>query len=267
LLKPGKVPQSGYGGADQIEVAALECPVPSKAEGDPDANQRTVYGPTRHESVFMPVIGWNEDTAILATAGALALVVLFGGIIVKSILRLMRKGSGDLDTNRMRKPNEVHEIKRPDGSTLHVECFGSEDAIPIVLSHGWTLDGSEWKYITQHLGDRFRLIVWDEPGLGRSARPTNRDYSLENLAGRLQAVLGLANGRPAILLGHSIGGMIVLTFCRLFKHELQHRVMGLVLTHTHYISSTSRPSMSVVITPPGRYMAKFHDRSPSFWKA
>src|SRR4030095_10874819 len=82
------------------------------------------------------------------------------------------------------------------------------------------------------LSDSFRLIVWDEPGLGKSTRPSNRDYSLENLARDLEAVLALAADKPAILLGHSIGGMITLTFCDLFPALLGSRVIGLVLTHT-----------------------------------
>ena len=45
-------------------------------------------------------------------------------------------------------------------------------------------------------------------------------------------MLALAGDKPAILLGHSIGGMITLTFCRLFPSALGSRVVGLVLTHT-----------------------------------
>jgi pimeloyl-ACP methyl ester carboxylesterase len=78
----------------------------------------------------------------------------------------------------------------------------------------------------------FSLIVWDEQGLGKSTPPTNRDYSLKNLARDLEAVLGLAGDKPAILLGHSIGGMITLTFCGLFASMLRSRIMGIVLTHT-----------------------------------
>jgi pimeloyl-ACP methyl ester carboxylesterase len=76
--------------------------------------------------------------------------------------------------------------------------------------------------------------VWDLPGLGLSTRPVNNDYRLENLAHDLNAVLALAGGCPAILLGHSIGGMLTLTFCRLFPEALGTRVAGLMLVHTTY---------------------------------
>jgi pimeloyl-ACP methyl ester carboxylesterase len=95
-------------------------------------------------------------------------------------------------------------------------------------------NSTEWYYAKKHLADRFRLIVWDLPGLGLSRKSDNNDYRLEELAGDLDAVLALAGDRPAVLLGHSIGGMIILTFCRLFPEALGRRVAGLVLVHTTY---------------------------------
>ena len=190
------------------------------------------WDPVRQQSVFAPHLGWNEDTLLLAVAVALVLVALFGGSIVKAGVRLSLPAGGASPPIQPPVPAATHVLARPDGSRLHVECFGPEDGIPLVLTHGWTLNGSEWKYLIRSLAGRFRLIVWDEPGLGRSTRPANRDYSLENLAGHLRAVLSLAGGRPAVLAGHSIGGMITLTFCRLFGQDLGGKVMALVLTHT-----------------------------------
>ena len=57
---------------------------------------------------------------------------------------------------------------------------------------------------------------------------------MENLSRHLEAVLGLAGDQPAILLGHSIGGMITLTFCRLFPKALGTRVRAIALVQTTY---------------------------------
>jgi pimeloyl-ACP methyl ester carboxylesterase len=51
------------------------------------------------------------------------------------------------------------------------------------------------------------------PGLGNSSQTRDRDYSVDNMAEDLHAVVSLAQG-PVILVGHSIGGMINLSFCR-----------------------------------------------------
>jgi len=86
------------------------------------------------------------------------------------------------------------------------------------------------------------------PGLGRSTRPANRDYSMENLSRHLEAVLSLAGNQPAILLGHSIGGMITLTFCRLFPKALGDRVRAIALVQTTYTNPVRTTSMAGLFT-------------------
>ena len=146
------------------------------------------------------------------------------------------------------RTGEVHTIRRPDGSELRVECYGPADAPPIIFTHGWGANGTEWFYQKQHLTDRFRLIVWDEPGLGLSKKPDNNDYRLENLAADLEAVLAFAGNRPAVLVGHSIGGMITLTFCKVFPEALGSRVAGLVLAHTSYTNPVRTTQMAALYT-------------------
>ena len=142
----------------------------------------------------------------------------------------------------------VHVIRRPDGSELRVECHGPVDGPPIVFTHGWGANSTEWFYQKRHLADRFRLIVWDEPGLGLSKQPDNGDYRMENLAADLNAVLDFAGDRPAVLLGHSIGGMITLTFCKEFPEALGTRVAGLVLAHTSYTNPVRTADMAGLFT-------------------
>ena len=71
---------------------------------------------------------------------------------------------------------------------------------------------------------------------------------MENLSRHLEAVLGLAGDRPAILLGHSIGGMITLTFCRLFPRALGDRVRGIALVHTTYTNPVRTTNMAGLLT-------------------
>ena len=183
---------------------------------------------------FAPTFGLNEETMLLAIAVGLIVLALAGGTIVQAILRLTARGAADAkaDPRSTAKATSQQRLRRPDGSELQIEFYGPEDGTPIVLTHGWGLNSREWNYLKRDLANGFRLVVWDEPGLGKSTRPTTRDYSLENLAADLKAVLALTGDKPAILCGHSIGGMITLTFCRLFPSALGSRVMGLVLTHT-----------------------------------
>ncbi len=124
----------------------------------------------------------------------------------------------------------VHRLERPDGTVLQLENYGPDAAAPLIRTHGWGTNSTEWYYLKRQLSQPFRLIVWDLPGIGRSTRPHTRDCSLDAFADHRDAVLHFA-GKPAILVGHSIGGMTILTFCRRFPAALGQRVAGLALVH------------------------------------
>lgn len=151
------------------------------------------------------------------------------------------------------RSNQVQRLVRPDGSEIQVEFYGSESAPPLILTHGWGPDSTVWYYAKKQLAEQFRVIVWDLPGLGKSKKPKNRDYSLEKYARDLDAVLELAGDRPAVLLGHSMGAMILLTFCRLFPERLNDRVAGLILvdgTYTNPLHTAILSKLLLVLQKP-----------------
>lgn len=141
-------------------------------------------------------------------AGLALLAWSFLGRVV--VLMLLPAGGPSLRGGR----GEISTVTAPDGSVIHVESFGPPGAPPIVLTHGWGLNATSWGLTERALAGRFRLILWDLPGLGRSKGPTDGRYTLERLAEGLSAVLATAAGRPAVLVGHSIGGMITQTYLR-----------------------------------------------------
>ena len=206
------------------------------------------YDPDLGRAVFDPNFGFNGQTALLVLGLLLLLWTFAGHLLLKPLLGRPPQADPDDDDTKDPAPAATQRLVRPDGSELHVEFYGPEDGPPIVLTHAWSLDSREWRYLKRALGERFRLIAWDLPGLGHSAQPSTRDYRLENLAGHLEAVLDLAGGRPALLLGHSIGGMIVLTFCRLFPKALGTTVDGLVLVHTTYTDPLRTTMLSPLLT-------------------
>jgi pimeloyl-ACP methyl ester carboxylesterase len=163
-------------------------------------------------------------------AGVAMVLWTFGGRLI-SLPLLRRPGT---DEPKFMRSNTVQRLPRPDGSVLQVEFFGPEDGQPIILSHGWGPNSTVWYYAKRQLSNRFRVIVWDLPGLGKSTKPHNNDLSVEKYARDLEAVVSIAGNKPVILLGHSMGGMINLTFCRLFPEQLGTRVAGLILVDTTY---------------------------------
>ena len=203
---------------------------------NPEMGTRTI-APTPSVLRFRP--GWNRATAFLIPALGLLSWGLLGGLIGRGVASLAKvrpvPGVGGMtDAPRAERTGEKHVITRPDGSEIHVELYGPADAPPIVFTHGWGGNSTAFFYPKMDLADQFRLILWDEPGLGKSKKPTNNDYRMEKLAEDLKAVLAFAGGRPAILVGHSIGGMILLTFARLYRDTLRTQVAGLALVNTTY---------------------------------
>jgi pimeloyl-ACP methyl ester carboxylesterase len=91
-------------------------------------------------------------------------------------------------------------------------------------------------------------MVWDIPGMSLSKKPNNNDFRMENLAADLDAVLNIAGNRPAILVGHSIGGMITLTFCKMFPGILQSRIVGIVVAHTTYTNPVRTMQIAALYT-------------------
>lgn len=135
-----------------------------------------------------------------------------------------------------RQPRDTRWLDRPDGSRLHIAMYGPKQGPTLIFTHGWSLDSTVWDLVREKLAKHFRIVVWDLPGLGQSKQPANGDYRIEKMADDLGAVIQQVGSEPVILVGHSIGGMITQTFCRLYPQQLGHRVAGVVLLHTTYVN-------------------------------
>jgi pimeloyl-ACP methyl ester carboxylesterase len=133
--------------------------------------------------------------------------------------------------------DEGTTIKGADNSQIRVEQFGRADGPTLVLTHGWGLDSTVWRYARRDLGDRFRLLVWDLPGLGRSTQPADGRYAMERFGDDLRAVADSVPG-PVVVVGHSIGGMTAQTLAGLRPEVLGDKVKGVVLVNTTHL----RPS-------------------------
>ncbi len=95
-------------------------------------------------------------------------------------------------------------IDAQDGTKIHYNDWGS--GTPVVLIHGWPLDGEMWEYQAVHLAQHgHRVITYDRRGFGRSAQPwTGYDY--DTLAGDLAALLDQLDLTGVTLVGFSMGG-------------------------------------------------------------
>ncbi len=97
-------------------------------------------------------------------------------------------------------------MKTSDGR-FGYEAAGALDLPPLLFLHGIGGAARAWRGQIEAFGDRYRAMAWDMPGYGGSAPLAA--VSIATLADALQDFLQVAGATRPILVGHSIGGMIV----------------------------------------------------------
>ena len=109
--------------------------------------------------------------------------------------------------------------------TLYYEFRGA--GAPLLLIAGLNADHALFRSIVPRLAERFRVIVFDNRGIGQSRAPDTA-FTIETLAddtAGLLAALGIAR---AHVLGVSLGGRIATALC--LRHPAQ--VTSLILVST-----------------------------------
>lgn len=134
-------------------------------------------------------------------------------------------------------------VEGASGARLHIEAAGPADAPPILFTHGWGMDASIWTPQREALQDRFRLVFWDLPGLGLSRSAPGGPVTLQSFAESLSRVLDTLD-RPAVLVGHSIGGMVMQTLARDRPELFGSRIAGVVLLNTTHTNPLKTMIMS-----------------------
>jgi pimeloyl-ACP methyl ester carboxylesterase len=97
-----------------------------------------------------------------------------------------------------------------DVSRIRLFCMGLDPvgAPALLLVHGWGGDGREWSPHAEALADRFRVVVPDLRGHGRSEVPDEGNTPVE-MADDLAALIEALDIGPVVAVGHSMGGQVV----------------------------------------------------------
>jgi len=86
---------------------------------------------------------------------------------------------------------------------LYYEDHGS--GLPVVLIHGWPLNGDAWeKQTAALLAAGHRVITYDRRGFGRSSKP-GTGYNYDTFAADLDVLLNTLDLTNVSLVGHSMG--------------------------------------------------------------
>lgn len=104
--------------------------------------------------------------------------------------------------------------KISDGIAYHYHDDASdsvdEKATPIVFIHGVGLRAESWQKQLSVFGERYRCYAIDMPGHGDSDLLPNPILTLQDFADVLTTFITNVVGKPAIIIGHSLGAMTAL---------------------------------------------------------
>lgn len=93
---------------------------------------------------------------------------------------------------------------------IYYEQHGVGD--DLVLIGGFTADHSVWSEMIGHLSQSYRVLIFDNPGVGRSFVPEG-DYSLEAMSKDIASLLDHLEIDCANFIGHSMGAALLMQFC------------------------------------------------------
>ncbi|GAJ83706.1 putative hydrolase [Nocardia brasiliensis NBRC 14402] len=127
-------------------------------------------------------------------------------------------------------------VTATDGVPLSVRVFGGDTAtVTVVFAHGHCLRTESWSFLRDHLLRRWtdadtRMVFYDHRGHGESGEAHPSTYTIDQLGHDLDTVLRtVAPTGPVVLVGHSMGAMVVLAYARLFPETIGTRIVGVGL--------------------------------------
>ncbi|WP_026422439.1 alpha/beta fold hydrolase [Actinokineospora inagensis] len=138
-------------------------------------------------------------------------------------------------------PTREGSVVTDDGITLSYEEVDPADGGPpdltVVLVHGFAMSRLGWHFQRRDLAElvepRVRQVLYDHRGHGKSGRGTAASSTIDQLAADLADVLpATAPEGPLVLIGHSMGGMVIMALAEREPALFEHRVRGVALIGT-----------------------------------
>ncbi|MGI5993740.1 alpha/beta fold hydrolase [Saccharomonospora viridis] len=132
-------------------------------------------------------------------------------------------------------------VAADDGTPLAVEEIeprdGGEAELTVVGVHGFALSRRSWFVQRRDFAElarpRVRQVYYDHRGHGQSAPSDAAHSTIEQLAGDLHAVLrAVTPDGPVVLLGHSMGGMVIMELAQICPELFIERIRGVALIAT-----------------------------------
>ncbi|MBA2399684.1 MAG: alpha/beta hydrolase [Bradyrhizobium sp.] len=111
------------------------------------------------------------------------------------------------------------------GLKLHFTDWGNGQAPPLLLVHGGLDHSRSWDHLAQALAADFHVVAPDLRGHGDSGWATGSSYSLADHVYDLTNLVKSEGFGPVAIVGHSMGGMVSLTYAGAFPERVSKLVV------------------------------------------
>ena len=184
-------------------------------------------------------------------AGAAAVAGAAGWAIQHRVVARSSASAQEMAAAGLTLPDDLQHrfVDVADGGRLHVVERGR--GRPLVLLHGIVLGSALWVHQLDDLAATHRVLAVDLRGHGQSL-PGSGPPGIPTLAADVAAVLAALEVEDAIVVGHSMGGMVALQLAAdLPPAQRRRRLAGLVLTSTTAGPFTALPGWTGVVRATG----------------
>jgi pimeloyl-ACP methyl ester carboxylesterase len=130
-------------------------------------------------------------------------------------------------------------VALPNSEVLAYIDTGNQAGPAVVLIHGYTDNARDWVPMLPYLSKRFRLILVDLRGHGKSSKP-ECCYTRVDFAYDIKLLLDALSIQKADIVGHSLGSIVAQTFAE-FWPERTNRVVLIASTGGRPPGSTEPP--------------------------
>lgn len=111
------------------------------------------------------------------------------------------------------------------GLRLHFTDWGNPSAPPLVLVHGGLDHSRSWDHLAQALRETFHVVAPDLRGHGESEWASGSSYSLADHVYDLACLVKSAGFDKVTIVGHSMGGMVSMTYAGAFPEKVSRLVV------------------------------------------
>ncbi|WP_431239029.1 alpha/beta fold hydrolase [Mycolicibacterium aichiense] len=156
-------------------------------------------------------------------------------------------------------------VTTPDGIPLVVREVGPTTApVTVVFAHGFCLQMGSFHFqraaLESRWGDQVRMVFYDQRGHGQSSAAPVDTYTVDQLGKDLETILQVMVPRgPVVLVGHSMGGMTVLSHARQFPQHYGSRIVGAALISSA-AEGLSRSPLGEILQNPALEAVRFAAR-------